>query len=156
MNKHEFIEWIQSIWKLTEMGSSEDSLLMDIFQRALKLQEPKEMTVEEAWLIIGDYYGDELLQNNIEYVEMHGYTVTLKEPHKPLVPHMIAEYIEDMKARNNTLGEIAEVVYGGDIAWSNTTDIMKWVRLNFSTFAKAFENGYEIDKKRKYYLRNIY
>src|SRR5699024_1205021 len=53
-----------------------------------KIVPKQEITEEQAWEIIHGKYGDEVLQNNIDYVESQGYVVI----EKPTVPQFVADW----------------------------------------------------------------
>ena len=54
----------------------------------LLVPKQEEITEEQAWEIIHGKYGDEVLQNNIDYVESQGYVVI----EKPTVPQFVADW----------------------------------------------------------------
>ena len=54
----------------------------------LLVPKQEEITEEQAWEVIRGKYGDEVLQNNIDYVESQGYVVI----EKPTVPQFVADW----------------------------------------------------------------
>lgn len=76
----------------------------------------------------------------------------LEEPEqeKVVIPQFVADWIETMKQQNFTLGEVAEHLYSGDIKWSLLREYERWARLNFTKFARAWLDGYTVEKEKLY------
>ena len=68
----------------------------------------------------------------------------IKEPYKPMIPQYIADYIEEVKSEGDltVVGAVNEAPDG---------EVGDWLILeNVNTFAKAWVNGYEVEKEAKY------
>lgn len=71
----------------------------------------------------------------------------IKEPYKPVIPWYIAEWIEKVKSDDdyNVVGAVNEAPEG---------EVSDWLILeNVNTFAKAWVNGYEVEKETKYTVK---
>ena len=71
----------------------------------------------------------------------------IKEPYKPVIPWYIAEWIEKVKSDDdyNVVGAVNEAPQG---------EVSDWLILeNVNTFAKAWVNGYEVEKETKYRVK---
>lgn len=68
----------------------------------------------------------------------------IKEPYKPVIPQYIADWIEKAKDDDdyNVVGAVNEAPEG---------EVSDWLILeNVNTFAKAWVNGYKVEKETKY------
>lgn len=68
----------------------------------------------------------------------------IKEPYKPVIPQCIADWIEKSKSEGDltVVGAVNEAPDG---------EVSDWLILeNVNTFAKAWVNGYEVEKETKY------
>lgn len=71
----------------------------------------------------------------------------IKEPYKPVIPWYIAEWIEKAKSDDdyNVVGAVNEAPEG---------EVSDWLILeNVNTFAKAWVNGYEVEKEKRYTVK---
>mgnify|MGYP002656023834 CR=1 FL=1 len=71
----------------------------------------------------------------------------IKEPYKPIIPWYIAEWIEKAKSDDdyNVVDAVNEAPQG---------EVSDWLILeNVNTFAKAWVNGYEVEKETKYIVK---
>lgn len=71
----------------------------------------------------------------------------IKEPYKPVIPWYIAEWIEKAKSDDdyNVVGAVNEAPQG---------EVSDWLILeNVNTFAKAWVNGYEVEKEKRYRVK---
>ena len=67
--------------------------------------------------------------------------------HKPVIPYYIADYLEKVKSEGDltVVGAVNEAPDG---------EVSDWLILeNVNTFAKAWVNGYEVEKETKYRVR---
>lgn len=63
---------------------------------------------------------------------------------KPVIPYYIADYLEEVKSEGNltVVGAVNEAPEG---------EVSDWLILeNVNTFAKAWVNGYEVEKEKRY------
>lgn len=64
--------------------------------------------------------------------------------HKPVIPYYIADYLEKVKSE----GELTVV---GAVNEAPEGEVSDWLILeNVNTFAKAWVNGYEVEKEKRY------
>lgn len=71
----------------------------------------------------------------------------IEEPYKPVIPYYIADYLEKVKSEGDltVVGAVNEAPEG---------EVSDWLILeNVNTFAKAWVNGYEVEKETKYIVR---
>lgn len=97
----------------------------------------KEMTVET-------FLSGRLFVSQREVIEL---VKQIKEPYKPVIPWYIAEWIEKVKSDDdyNVVGAVNEAPEG---------EVSDWLILeNVNTFAKAWVNGYEVEKETKYIVK---
>ena len=83
-------EWIDEHKKRKFFDFDEyrtEVILVEDLQNLL-VPKQEEITEEQAWEVIRGKYGDEVLQNNIDYVESQGYVVI----EKPTVPQFVADW----------------------------------------------------------------
>lgn len=71
----------------------------------------------------------------------------IEEPYKPVIPYYIADYLEKMKSEGDltVVGAVNEAPDGR---------VSDWLFLeNVNTFAKAWVNGYEVEKEKRYTVK---
>ena len=78
----------------------------------------------------------------------------VNEPQKPVVPKSVAEWIEWCKANDVTLlGGISPIDELGSAICSEkrvkSRDAARWAERNQETFARAWLDGYEIEKEKE-------
>ena len=120
-------------------------------QHAYGTEKPVEITEEQAWEVIHGKYGDETLQNNIDYVESQGYVVI----EKPVIPQFVADWISGHHEKFDLYAALRRLEEGS----TRDYDAYKWYRKNTHTFVNAYLTGkYEVGGKQKYYLKigNLY
>lgn len=97
----------------------------------------KEMTVETL-------FSGSLFVSQPKVIEL---VKQIKEPYRPVIPWYIAEWIEKAKSDDdyNVVGAVNEAPKG---------EVSDWLILeNVNTFAKAWVNGYEVEKETKYIVK---
>ena len=70
------------------------------------------------------------------------------EPQKVQVPQIVADYIKYTKDADWDLQEAMD-----DVAYEDNKDLRKWFNNNIETFARAWLDGYEIEKEKKYKVK---
>ena len=80
------------------------------------------------------------------------------EPQKPVVPQYIAEWIEYCKKCSATLhgsinpyscyGHAMTNGFEGDVI-----EVLKWIRDNSEIYARAWLDGYEVEKEKRYVIK---
>lgn len=72
----------------------------------------------------------------------------LDEPQNPVVPQIVADYIKYTKDAEWDLQEAMD-----DVAYEDNKDLRKWFNNNIELFARAWLDGYEVEEKKRYYVR---
>lgn len=72
----------------------------------------------------------------------------LDEPQKVVVPQIVTDYIKYTKEYDWDLQEAMD-----DVAYEDDKDLRKWFNNNIETFARAWLDGYEVEKEKRYYVR---
>lgn len=70
------------------------------------------------------------------------------EPQKVQVPQIVADYIKYTKDADWDLQEAMD-----DVAYEDNKDLRKWFNNNIETFARAWLDGYEIEKEKRYIVK---
>lgn len=70
------------------------------------------------------------------------------EPQKVQVPQIVADYIKYTKDVDWDLQEAMD-----DVAYEDNKDLRKWFNNNIETFARAWLDGYEIKKEKRYIVK---
>ena len=90
-----------------------------------------------------------------EYIELYkilNLVNQLDEPQKPVVPQFVADFIEYAKRSDWDLEVTFQDIAGND----ESSDIYQWYYCdsnNMVTFARAWLDGYEVEKEKRYYVR---
>ena len=79
----------------------------------------------------------------------------LDEPQKPVVPQFVADWIEYFKKCSGTLyGSTAPYSYYGraitDDFEGDVKKALEWIRNNSEAYARAWLDGYEVEKEKRY------
>ena len=79
----------------------------------------------------------------------------LDKPQKPVVPQFVADWIEYFKKNSGTLyGSTVPYSYYGRAIVDNfegdVTEALGWIRNNSEAYARAWLDGYEVEKERRY------
>ncbi|WP_413434892.1 DUF1642 domain-containing protein [Enterococcus mundtii] len=74
----------------------------------------------------------------------------LDEPQKPVVPKFVAEWIEYAKKKGDSLAISFKPwnLYGVEYSKAD-----RWIEDNQETFARAWLDGYEVEKEPLYYIK---
>lgn len=70
------------------------------------------------------------------------------EPQKVQVPQIVADYIKYTKDADWDLQEAMD-----DVAYEDNKDLRKWFNNNIETFARAWLDGYEVAKEKRYIVK---
>lgn len=70
------------------------------------------------------------------------------EPQKVQVPQIVADYIKYTKDADWDLQEAMD-----DVAYEDNKDLRKWFNNNIENFARAWLDGYEIEKEKRYIVK---
>lgn len=71
-----------------------------------------------------------------------------QELNRPVVPQIVADYIKYTKENEWDLQEAMD-----DVAYEDNNDLRKWFDNNIETFARAWLDGYEIEKEKRYTVK---
>ncbi|EHM3061041.1 DUF1642 domain-containing protein [Enterococcus faecalis] len=74
----------------------------------------------------------------------------LDEPKKVVVPKFVAEYIE-IRKRHYEVGGLGAAIIKV-LRSCNETDLASWMNNNTEVFARAWLDGYEVEKEQLYYV----
>lgn len=82
----------------------------------------------------------------------------LDEPQKVKVPQFVADWIEYFKKCSGTLyGSTAPYSYYGraitDDFEGDVIEVLEWIRNNSEVYARAWLDGYEIEKEKRYIIK---
>ena len=72
----------------------------------------------------------------------------LDEPQRVTVPQIVADYIEYTKATDWDLQEAMD-----DVAYEDNKDLRKWFNDNIETFARAWLDGFTVEKEKRYLVK---
>ena len=89
------------------------------------------------------------LINELERSYMVNTVLKLDEPQKPVVPKFVAEWIEYAKKKGDSLAISFKPwnLYGVEYSKAD-----RWIEDNQETFARAWIDGYEVEKEPLYYV----
>ena len=82
----------------------------------------------------------------------------LDEPEKVKIPQSVADWIEHFKKCSGTLyGSTAPYSYYGraitDDFEGDVTEVLRWIRDNSEVYARAWLDGYEVEKEKRYTVK---
>ena len=94
----------------------------------------------------------------IERNEILNLVKQLDEPKPVKVPQFVADWIEYFKKCSGTLyGSTAPYSYYGraitDDFEGDVTEVLRWIRDNSEVYARAWLDGYEVEKEKRYYVK---
>ena len=109
-----------------------------------ELIEKYKSSLNKVHKVYGDYYKTEAYEEVLKDLKQ------LDEPQKPVVPQIVADYIEYTKATDWDLQEAMD-----DVAYEDNKDLRKWFNDNIETFARAWLDGYKVEKEKRYLVKII-
>ena len=71
-----------------------------------------------------------------------------QELNKPVVPQIVADYIKYTKEADWDLQEAMD-----DVAYEDNNDLRKWFNNNIETFARAWLDGYTVEREKRYLVK---
>ena len=92
------------------------------------------------------YQGLMVQLENLDVVEIDENLVHKNEPIQ--VPQIVADYIKYTKDAEWDLLEAM-----ADVAYEDNNDLRKWFNNNIETFARAWLDGYEVEKEKRYLVK---
>lgn len=175
MNKQELIEKYEKLEGVCKDPGAEIARL--IFLEDLReLDEPKQIKLKDVivrmeglsehtrseWLNdilykFGEEFGSKKYRDGYEQGKLEGEWVgqQLKDADKirqelnePTVPQIVADYIKYTKDAEWDLQEAMD-----DVAYEDNKDLRKWFNNNIELFARAWIDGYTVEKEPKYTVK---
>ena len=107
-----------------------------------ELIEKYKSALNKVHKVYGDYYKTEAYEEVLKDLKQ------LDEPQKVEVPQIVADYIEYTKATDWDLQEAMD-----DVAYEDNKDLRKWFNDNIELFARAWLDGYTIEKEKRYRVK---
>ena len=117
----------------------------------------------EVWLkaIMGEFEQDfshAKWREGYEQGKFEGSCIPYDEPQKVTIPPVVSDWIEHFKKCSGTLyGSTAPYSYYGraitDDFEGDVTETLRWIRNNSETYARAWIDGYEIEKEKRYLVK---
>ena len=107
-----------------------------------ELIEKYKSSLNKVHKVYGDYYKTEAYEEVLKDLKR------LDEPQRVTVPQIVADYIEYTKATDWDLQEAMD-----DVAYEDNKDLRKWFNDNIETFARAWLDGYKVEKEKRYLVR---
>ena len=175
MNKQELIEEIEDLKDLKKLfGNNPNYIEIDkVIELISKLDEPQpiklkdvisrikklDLGTQKVWLTeilneLGSDYGVLKYKAGYEQGKVEGEWVgqqlkdadkIRQELNKPVVPQIVADYIKETKEADWDLMEAMD-----GVAYEDNKDLRKWFNDNIETFARAWLDGYEVEKEKRY------
>ena len=95
---------------------------------------------------------------NIEKIKIISLIEQLEEPPKAIIPQPVADWIEFCKTNNMSLRSAYYPFHNFPENSSNVYEwdlitCIKWVRSNWNLFVRAWKNGYDIEKEKRYLVK---
>ncbi len=75
----------------------------------------------------------------------------IDEPEKPVVPQFVAEYLK-MRKEDYAIGGLGAAITQA-LCSEIKPEIAKWMNNNVETFARAWLDGYTVEKEQLYYVK---
>lgn len=111
-----------------------------------ELIEKYQQKLYEVYTNYGEYYRTIAYENILKDLEQ------LDEPQKVTIPQFVEDLIEYAKRSDWDLEDTFQDIAGND----ESSDIYQWYYSdsdNMDTFARAWLDGYEVEKEKRYYVR---
>lgn len=132
--------------------------LKDVIARIKEL----DLGTQKVWLNeilneLGSDYGTLKYKDGYEQGKLEGEWVgrqlkdaekIRQELNKPTVPQIVADYIKYTKDAEWDLQEAMD-----DVAYEDNKDLRKWFNNNIELFARAWIDGYTVEKEKKYTVK---
>ena len=132
--------------------------LKDVIARIKEL----DLGTQKVWLNeilneLGSDYGTLKYKDGYEQGKLEGEWVgrqlkdaekIRQELNKPTVPQIVADYIKYTKDAEWDLQEAMD-----DVAYEDNKNLRKWFNNNIELFARAWLDGYEIEKEKRYLVK---
>ena len=115
------------------------------------LVQNQEITEDQAWSKIAEYYPVEQvgLKNAFEHFYYGGFMTDVVAK-KPVIPKFVAEYLDFAKS-DTTLMRVLELANTRS-EWEKWEKEYDWIEENHELFARAWLDGFTVEKEQKYYV----
>ncbi|AWX47322.1 MULTISPECIES: DUF1642 domain-containing protein [Enterococcus] len=152
MNKQELIDELAKNVKRYENVMDEYSQgrygAYKVSLKLVKRLNEQNITDEQAWNKVAEAYPEsaQSLRNTLDNAVFG----KVDEPQKPVVPKFVAEWIEYAKKKGDSLAISFKPwnLYGVEYS-----KVDRWIEDNQETFARAWLDGYEVEKIQKYIVK---
>ncbi|HAQ4408845.1 TPA: DUF1642 domain-containing protein [Enterococcus faecium] len=152
MNKQELIDELAKYVKSYENAMDEHGQgrygAYEVSLKLVKRLNESKITDEQAWNKVAEAYPEsaQSLRNTLDNA-VFGKT---GEHQKPVVPKFVAEWIEYAKKKGDSLAISFKPwnLYGVEYSKAD-----RWIEDNQETFARAWIDGYEVEKEPKYIVK---
>ena len=131
----------------------------DVLELINQLDEPEVKQLERKIKEL-DSFNDELIRDNNQFRnELDNQEVLSQE--LPTIPRFVADWIEEVKKQNKSLVFAIAHIYDKNEIDKNPNKeeerIFLWMELadNEEVFARAWLDGYTVEKEQKYYVLNV-
>lgn len=107
---------------------------------------------EERKTIIGNFQGYAVWWEDVKEIFEQ-----LDEPEKVTIPQFVADWLKENDLREETLGEqsifdaVDNLAHGSKNGYYE--NVKRWIDENGDLFARAWLDGYEVEKEKRYYIR---
>lgn len=149
---------VGGVMSVDEFVEKDKIKLKDVIARIKKL----DLGTQKVWLNeilneLGSDYGTLKYKAGYEQGKLEGEWVgqqlkdadkIRQELNKPVVPQIVADYIKYTKEADWDLQEAMD-----DVAYEDNNDLRKWFNNNIELFARAWIDGYTVEKEPKYTVK---
>lgn len=123
--------------------------LKDVIARIKKL----DLDTQKVWIDailneLGSDYGSKKYRDGYEQGKFETSITPYEEPQKVTIPQDIADYIKYAKENDWDLQEAMD-----DVAYEDNKYLRKWFNDNIETFARAWLDGYTVEKEKRYLVK---
>lgn len=132
---------------LKQLDDPEPIKLRDVIARIKQLDiGTRKVWLDEFLNELGGDYGTLKYKDGYEQGKLEGSMVPYEEPQKVTIPQFVADWIEKCKSEKKRLHEALTYT---------PSEVNGWVSIpkNQETFARAWLDGYEVKKEKRYYVR---
>lgn len=106
----------------------------------------------------GSDYGTLKYKDGYEQGKLEGSMIPYEEPQKVTIPQFVADWIEYCKKHNFTLFGCLDPLNGfeslvDEIFEGDVRKCIRWCRKESNNFARAWLDGYEVEKEKRYLVK---
>lgn len=142
-----YIELKRVLDLLEQLDEPQPIKLKDVIARIKVFDgDTQKVWLNEILNELGSDYGSLKYNAGYEQGKFEGSLIPYKEPQKVQVPQFVADWIEKCKSEKKRLHESLTYTPFGVNGWVSNPE-------NQETFARAWLDGYEVEKEKRYYVR---